>query len=506
MAKIREAYDELKTRMAEVAEFETIRWVLDWDEQTELPSSGATWRGRQAALIDGISHERATDPKIGELISELEVAGDTLGDTDSAERVNLREWRRDYDRRVKLPKKLVEEMTRTTVEARNAWVEARKNNNFSSFSPWLEKVYQLSREAADHYGHDGERYDALLAGYEPGITAAQAGEMLRDLRTRLVPLIEAVAGAERHPDRSNLLGNFPIAQQQAFTHDAVSWIGYDLERGSIGEAAHPFCITLGPNDVRFCTRYSEKDFSDALTSSLHEGGHGIYEQGLPVEHFGTPLGTAVSLGVHESQSRMWENRIGRSHAFWETWLPRAAKRFPELAGRKVDDVHFAINDVKPSLIRVEADEVTYNLHILIRYELEVALLSGELAVNDLPDAWNEKVKAYLGIDVPDDSTGCMQDIHWSVGLIGYFPTYALGNIYSAQFVEAAEKDLGPFEELMKKGEQQVIRDWFREHVHSQGRRYLPADLVKRVTGEAPSAEALTVYLSDKVSKLYGVKV
>ncbi|MFH0882103.1 MAG: carboxypeptidase M32 [bacterium] len=506
MAHLRKSYEELKTRMSEVAALETIRWVLDWDEQTALQPAGAPWRGRQTALIDGLSHERATDSRIDELLAELEAAGDDLGVPESAERVNLREWRRDYDRRVKLPKSLVEEIARTTVEARAVWVEARKNNRFSDFAPWLEKNFKLAREAADHYGHDGEPYDALLAGYEPGITAAQAGEMLRDLRTRLVPMIEAVAGAERHPDRANLRGTFPVSVQQAFNMDAVSWIGYDPKRGGIGETAHPFSTTLGPNDVRFGTRYSEEDFSDALTSSLHEAGHSIYEQGLPSEHFGTPLGSIVSLGIHESQSRMWENRIGRSHAFWEVWLPRACNYFPELSGRNLDAVHFAINDIKPSLIRVEADEVTYNLHILIRYELEVALLNGDLTPGDLPGAWNEKVKSYLGIDVPNDARGCLQDIHWSVGLIGYFPTYALGNLYSAQFVEAAEKELGSFEEILRKEEPLVIRDWFRKNVHSQGRRFTPADLVQRVTGQAPSADALALHLSNKISSLYGVKL
>lgn len=506
MADPRTIYDKLKQRMAEVAELETIRWVLEWDEQTEMQSAGASWRGRQAALIDGLAHERATDPKIGELISELENTGDALGEADNPERVNIREWRRDYDRRVKLPKSLVEEMTRTAVEGRAAWVEARKNKTFSTFAPWLSKSFKLARKAADLYGHNGEPYDALLEGYEPGITSKQASEMLRDLRQRLVPLIEAVANAKRRPERKHLQGNFPLATQQAFNAEVATWIGYDLTRGGIGETVHPFCITLGPDDIRFGTRYRENDFSDALTSSLHEAGHGIYEQGLLREHFGTPLGTAVSLGVHESQSRMWENRIGRSHAFWEIWLPRAGNHFPELVKRKVDDVHFAINDIQPSLIRVEADELTYNLHILIRFELEIALLSGDLAVNDLPGAWNEKVREYLGIEVPDDTQGCLQDIHWSVGLIGYFPTYALGNIYSAQFVEAAEKDLGGFEDILRKEQPLVIRDWFNEKIHSQGRRYMPSELVEKVSGRPPSAEALTAYLSGKVKDLYGASV
>lgn len=496
-------YEELKRRMLEISQLETIRMLLDWDEQTELKPPAAEWRGEQAALIEGLAHDRATNPHIGELISELEGKLDEF-DPEGVERVNVREWRRDYDRKVKLPRKLVEEMTTTAVQARTAWVEARRVDDFSLFQEWLGKNFKLAREAADCFGHDGNPYDALLDTYEPGMTSEMAGKILSDLRSSLVPLIEAVAGAEHQPDEKVLTGDFDLETQRTFTQEAVAWIGFNLERGGSADTAHPFCTTLGPADIRYGNRFKVNQFSDALMSALHEGGHGIYEQNLPTEHFGTPAGQPVSLGIHESQSRMWENRIGRGHAFWERWLPRAAEFFPELEGRDLDAVHFAINQMKPSLIRVEADELTYNLHILIRFELESAMLNGELNVADLPEAWNGKVHEYLGLEVPSDSQGCMQDIHWSVGLIGYFPTYALGNLYAAQMVNAAEKEIGDFDSLVRKGEILAVREWFTEHVHRHGRRYMPAELVERVSGRKPEAIPLIGGLTKKIRDLYRV--
>jgi len=504
MSDARKSYDELKERMAEVAELETIRWILDWDEQTELQPAGAEWRARQAARIDGLTHQRATDGKIGELLDTLEDKLDAFGGEESDEAANVREWRRDYDRKVKIPQRLVEEITTTGVQARTAWIEARKEKNFSLFAPWLEKQFELAIETADHLGYKEDPYDALIDLYEPGMTRAEASRVLSGLRTDIVPLIEAVAGADRHPNPNILHGSFSPAAQQEITIGAITRIGYDLNRGGIGETAHPFCITLGPHDVRFGTRYRETHATDALLSSLHEAGHGIYEQGLSVEHFGTPLGTAVSLGVHESQSRMWENRVGRSRAFWESFLPEFTNRFPSLKGTSLDDFLFAVNEMKPSLIRTEADELTYNLHILIRFEMETALINRKLKIADVPAAWNEKMKQYLGVDVPDDSQGCMQDIHWSVGLIGYFATYALGNIYSAQFVEAFEREIAPFEKLIRAGEYLTIRDWFRDKIHRHGRRYSPTELVERVTGSAPSSDSLIRYLTGKVETFYGV--
>lgn len=505
MSYAQQRYDELKTRMLEISQLESIRMILDWDEQTVMKPMASEWRGEQAALMEGLAHDRATDKQVGDWLSELEEKIDEFA-LDSAERVNIREWRRDYDKKVKLPRSLVEEMTTTSVRARSAWVDARQKNDFSIFAPWLEKNYKLAREAADHYGHSGNPYDALLDTYEPGMTGEQAGKILSDLRNALVPLIEAVAGAERQPDESMLLGNFDIDRQKQFTSEAVSWIGFDLERGGTGDTAHPFCTTLGPDDVRFGNRFKENQFSDALMSALHEGGHGIYEQNLPKEHFGTPAGQPVSLGIHESQSRMWENRIGRGLAFWKRWLPRVSELFPEMEGRNLDAVHFAINRMAPSLIRVEADELTYNLHILIRFELESAMLNGDLKVADLPSAWNERVKNYLGLDVPSDSEGCMQDIHWSIGLIGYFPTYALGNLYAAQLVEAAEKEIGEFETLVETGEILAVREWFSKNVHRHGRSFMPTELVERVSGRAPEATPLIDGLTKKVKDLYGVSV
>jgi carboxypeptidase Taq len=329
--------------------------------------------------------------------------------------------------------------------------------------------------------------------------------VLADLREKLVPLVSAIAGSKRCPDISILSREFPVDAQDAFSKEAATAIGFDFDRGRLDVTAHPFCTTLGPHDCRITTRYDKNFFNAAFFGTLHEAGHGIYEQGLPPDQFALPLGEAVSLGIHESQSRMWENLVGRSREFWRHFYSTAQARFPAaLGGVDAEAFYFAINDVRPSLIRIEADEATYNLHILIRFELEQALLSGDLAAADAPAAWHDKYRQYLGIASETDADGVMQDVHWSAGLVGYFPTYSLGNLYAAQFFATADRELGGLSAQFARGEFRPLREWLRDKIHRHGQRYSSAELVKRVTGQELSSEPLVKHLRAKYGELYGV--
>jgi carboxypeptidase Taq len=429
------------------------------------------------------------------------LAADPHSDTGA----NIINIRRDYERRTKLPQQLVEELAKLAVLGQQTWVEARKANDFARFRPLLERTIELKRQEADAIGHDGVAYDALLDEYEPAAKTADVAQVLGRLREQLVPLAAQIAASPQRPNLEVLKRRFPVHLQEQFGRQAAEAIGFDFQQGRLDVTDHPFCTDIGPHDVRLTTRYDENFLPGALFSTLHEAGHGLYEQGLPADRYGLPTGQAVSLGIHESQSRMWENMVGRSRPFWQHFFPQAQSAFPEsLAGVPLDDFYFAINDVRPSLIRTESDEVTYNLHILIRFELELALLNGELPAADLPAAWNAKYREYLGIEPPTDADGVLQDVHWSSGAFGYFPTYSLGNLYAAQFFEQATRELGDLPAMFRRGEFLPLRDWLRTRIHTQGRRYPAAMLVERVTGSPLSHDALLRHLRGKFGPLYGL--
>lgn len=498
-----EAYAALIRREKEVALLGSCASLLHWDHQTYIPAKGAAHRAEQLALLAGLSHEKSTDSVIGELLAEAE-SGDLIREGGSPAAVNLREIRRTYDRTRKLPRALVEELARTTALAHDVWVEARRTSAFALFEPWLEKIVALKRQEAEAVGYREVPYDALLDDYEPGETTARLTELFAGLRDDLVGLVGAIADAKRCPDLSILHREYPVDRQEAFGKAAAAAIGFDFTAGRLDVTTHPFCSGIGPGDTRITTRYNPQDFGDAFFSILHETGHGLYDQGLDLTHYGTPMGDAVSLGIHESQSRLWENFVGRSRAFWEHFFPRARQAFPDaLKGVGPDAFHFAINDVRPSFIRVDADEATYNLHILLRFDLERALVNGELKAGDVPGAWNEGFRKYLGLTPPDDAHGCLQDIHWSGGGIGYFPTYTLGNLYAAQFFEQARKDLGDLEGQFSRGEFVPLREWLRIKIHCQGQRYRAADLVVAVTGRPLRPGPLLDHLRGKYALLYG---
>ncbi|MDR3636653.1 MAG: carboxypeptidase M32 [Isosphaeraceae bacterium] len=498
------AYDQLTRCSREQTLLGSCSALLGWDEQTYMPAGGAQHRGELMAYLAGLHHEKATDPRIGEWLSEAEQS-DLVADPVSPAAVNIREWRRSFDRLTRLPRTLVEEMARTTSLAQQEWIEARKGSDFERFRHWLAKIVGLKQREAECLSHGGPLYDALLDEYEPGAKSREIANLFAALKAELVPLVAAIAGATRRPDGSLLQREYPVDRQRVFGEAAASAVGFDFQKGRLDTTAHPFCTGIGPGDCRITTRFDARCFSDAFFGILHETGHGLYDQGLAPEHYGTPMGEAVSLGVHESQSRLWENAVGRSLPFWEHFFPLARQVFHEtLHDVTLDAFHFAINHVAPSLIRVQADEVTYNLHILIRFELEQSLLSGDLAVEDLPGTWHDHYFRALGVAPRNDAEGCLQDIHWSAGLFGYFPTYTLGNLFAAQLMDQARHELGDLDAAFAQCEFQPLLGWLRAKVHRHGRRYHAPQLIAQATGRPPDHQPLVNMLRQKYGALYGL--
>lgn len=498
-----QAYDDVIQRFKEYSLLGSINGLLGWDERTYLPPKGSAHRAEQMALIARLAHERLSDRVLGERLGEVE-GSDLVRDRESVQAVNVREIRRMHDRAVKVPTSLVEEMTRTITRAQNVWQEARARNDFPSFAPWLEKIVHLKRQEADAVGYKESPYDALLDEYEPGATAKEITAIFAELRQQLVPLVGRITASNKKPS-DVLQREYPVDRQHLFGQGAAAAIGFDFQAGRLDTTVHPFCSGIGPGDCRLTTRYHPREFNQGFFGILHEAGHGMYELGLEAEHFGTPMGSAVSLGIHESQSRLWENQVGRSRPFWEHFLPRLKQMFPGTADEvSLDDFLFAVNQVERSFIRVEADEATYNMHIILRFELEQSLMTGDLPPRDVPGAWNEKFKKSFDLTPPSDAQGCLQDIHWSMGGLGYFPTYTLGNLYAAQFMEQARTDLPGLDDDFRIGRFDRLKGWLNEKIHRPGQRYRPRELAEKVTGKTLNSQALMAYLNRKFSELYGV--
>ncbi|HUG69193.1 MAG TPA: carboxypeptidase M32 [Pirellulaceae bacterium] len=497
-------FDKLCAHTRETALLQSVAELLGWDERTKMPPAAGAYRAEQMTYLSSLAHRRQTDPQLGDWLDEL-AASDFAADPHSDAGATIRQLRREYDKLRKLPQTLVEELTRASVLGQQAWVAARKHDDFATFAPILERIVNLKRQQADAIGYADCPYDALLDDFEPGETTKHVASVLESLRGELVPLVAAIAESSRQPDLAILQRSYPIDAQESFGRQAAAAIGFEFQRGRLDVTHHPFCAGMGPNDCRLTTRYDERFFPSGFFSILHEAGHGIYDQGLRGDQFGLPPGAFVSLGIHESQSRMWENMVGRSVPFWRHFYPLAQRAFPEaLGGTRLEDFCFAVNDVRPSLIRVEADEATYNLHIIIRFELEQALMNDGLAIEDLPAAWKQKYRDYLDIEPPSDADGVLQDVHWSAALIGYFPTYALGNLYAAQFYARAAQEVGPLEEQFERGEFGSLLGWLREKIHHQGQRYTASELVEKVTGQPLSHDSLIAYLREKYTSYYGL--
>lgn len=500
-----DAYNELLRLSRERAVLASCLELLGWDELTYMPHGGVEQRGRQTTAMAGLLHRALVDPRLGELLC---IANEHAGAADprSPVSVNLRVWKRNVDRESRLPLTLVEELAAITTEGQQAWADARQNDDFLQFLPWLERIVELKREEARCLRSSGVPYDALLDDYEPGATSAELLPLFDELRTALVRLVDAVRGSRKKIRTAMLRRAWPLDRQRLLVESVAADLGFDFSRGRIDTTTHPFFSSIGPGDCRIATRFHHTDFGEGFFATLHEVGHALYEQGLDPVHFGTPYGEAASMGLHESQSRFWENCIGRSRPFWDHFFPRVKELFHDvLHDVRVTEFHKAVNQVQPGWCRVRADAATYDLHILIRFDLERALISGDLAPRDLPSAWNDAYRTLLGVTPSGDAEGCLQDGHWSAGQFGYFPTYTLGNLYAAQFHQSARAALPEMEKQIARGEFEPLREWLTRTLFLAGRRNSANELVAETTGHAPSVKPLLDELWSRCGELYGVR-
>lgn len=500
----------------EIALLEATQGLLEWDERTGMPIEGGAYRAEQISQLSGLVHQRKIDPVYAQRLIALQAETDNH-EISLAHSASIRLLYRDYERNQRLPTSLVQAVSKATVLGQQAWQKARQADNWPIFRPYMEEIFKLKREEAQLLSDGGCLYDALLDHYEMGACTGPDGgshaigshtnltEIFTKLREGLRELVMKLADSKNPPNGKSWTRPVEVERQKAICRWIAESVGYNFSRGRLDETSHPFCTTLGPNDCRILTRYQRDYFPSGFYGTLHEAGHGLYEQGLPVDWYGLPAGRYASLGVHESQSRLWENIIGRSSAFWQ-W---ALKRIAAQTGGVWDGLHHRdafrdANLVRPSLIRVEADEVTYNLHILIRFELEQRLLSGQLSVADAPEAWNESYQYYLGIQPPSARDGILQDVHWSAGLIGYFPTYTLGNLYAAQLMQAAQENVGDLPAMLCRGEFSPLLDWLRQQVHCHGACYRPDELIRNACGQSLNQQPLLEYLKSKLFEVYEI--
>jgi len=500
---VRSAYEELRRRLAEIADLSSAASVLIWDQRTMMPPAGAPARAEQLATLSRLAHEMLVSDEVGRLLHELTPWAASL-DPDSDEAALVRVTRRDYDKARRVPATLRAEMARAAALATPAWEEARRRSDWLLFQPHLERAVELRLRYIDCFPETEDPYDVLLDDYEPGTTTAEVREVFARLRAGLVPLVAEVTERAHAVDERPLRGRFPVEAQKRVEREILAALGFDERSFRLDETEHPFAIRVGAEDIRLTTRHQE-DSLGSLFACLHELGHGLYEYGIDRSLERTPLARGASLGLHESQSRLWENLVGRSRPFWQRFFPLLRRSFPEqLAGVDVEGFYRAVNAVRPSLIRIHADEATYCLHVILRFELEQELIGGRLAPAEVPGAWDAKVREYLGLEVPDVAQGALQDVHWASGAFGYFPTYALGTIVAAQLWERLRADVPDLDAAMAAGELGALREWLREKVHRHGRKYLPGELLRRVTGSAIDPEPFLRYLRSKLGEIYGL--
>lgn len=492
-------YREFLERIKEISTLEQVGSLLGWDEQTYMPPGAADMRGRQNAAIAGIIHAQMTSDRMGKLIRTLkkqELSADA--------KVIFRETERKWKKASSVPEPLVREITKTGSLAFTAWMKARKDNDFKSYAPLLDRMINLKMQVAEHIGYEDKPYDALLDDYEPGMKTRETEALFKRLISKLVPIAKQVLGAPA-PKRAIPAGRYPLEDQRKFLNVLAAGMGYNLNCGRIDLSAHPF-TNGSQRDVRITFRYQEDNPCFSIFPIIHEAGHALYEQGFQEKYFGTPLAEAVSMGMHESQSRLWENMVGRSLPFWTYYYPKMQEAFPRFRKVPLDAWHQEINRVSRSFIRVEADELTYNLHIALRFEVEAAIFGGKLKTMEIPVFWNERFEKYVGLEVPNDAMGCLQDVHWSSGGFGYFPSYTMGNLYAAQLWDAAKRQVPGLEDRIAEGDLGVLLGWLRQNVHRHGKRYSTAELMKRVTGSPISEDYFIRYVSEKYGELYGIKI
>lgn len=494
-------YQDYVAHLQKLADVEFSIGVLSWDKEVNLPDQGAAFRSRQVATLSGIAHDIFTDKKLGDLLEKLQEDGTSLT---TRERKNIEETYREYQKVKKLDTDFVIRRSQLISEAYHAWIKARQANDFNLFKTPLSKVVAIKREETEILGYQDHPYNALLDEFEPGAKTKDLDALFADVKEQLVAFVRQIRSKDQ-VDNSFLHQHFPDQKQWDFGIEILKKIGYDFSAGRQDRSPHPFTVNFSSQDVRITTRVDEKNFGSMTWSCIHEGGHALYEQGLPAEQYGLPLGKYISLGIHESQSRLWENNVGRSKSFWKAQYPLVLEYFPDQMKKvSLDAFYTGINQIEPSLIRVESDELHYHFHILIRYEIEKALIEGNLSVADLPQAWAEKYKAYLDLEIPDDNHGVLQDIHWAHGSFGYFPTYSLGSFYAAQFFHQATLDLPNLNEEMEQGNTSSLLVWLREKVHQHGRFYTAEELCKEITGEALNFKYFMAYAKKKFGGIYGV--
>ena len=501
--------ESLNAKLRDIHHLRDAAAVLSWDQETYMPSKGGSIRAEQLATLQTLAHHQLISPEMESLLGSFvdietgTILPQTQTSFNETSRALLRETWRDFSRAKKLPPSFVHELERECSLAQQVWVEARKANDFAMFLPHLRTLVGLKRQEAEYLGYQDSPYNALLDTFEPGATVAQLKPLFATLRSHLMRLLDQVRNSPVQPDMTCLSRAYDMEKQVQFSRLVLTHMGYDFQRGRLDVSAHPFTTSFHPTDVRLTTRVFEIDLPSCLFSCIHEGGHGLYEQGLPLEHYGTPLGEPISLGIHESQSRLWENCVGRSRAFWRYFYPKLQQTFPEqLRLVSEDSFYLAINRVTPSLIRVEADELTYNLHIMVRFEIELDLIEGRIRVEDLPTVWNAKMKEYLGLIPPTDSAGVLQDVHWSFGAFGYFPTYTLGNLYAAILFRQARQDFPDLEQAIGQGNLLPLKGWLNDHIHDWGRTYPATELIQNVTGQPLSPDPFINDLEEKFGKLY----
>ena len=496
---------ELKARLIEINDLESAAALLEWDQATYMPPGGATARARQLATLRRLAHEKFTDPAIGRLLEALQPYEESLP-YDADEAALIRETRREYEKAIKVPPAFVAQLYSHMAASYEVWARARPANHFAATRPYLEKTLELSRQLAEFFPGYQHIADPLIDFSDRGMTTATVRNLFAELRTQLVPIVQAIT-AQPVADDTCLHQYFPEAQQLAFGLEVIRRFGYDLERGRQDKTLHPFCTKFSLGDVRITTRVNENDLGEALFTTMHEAGHALYEQGICADFEGTPLASGASAGVHESQSRLWENLVGRSRGFWQCFYPRLQAVFPDQLGSvPLETFYRAINKVQRSLIRTDADEVTYNLHVIMRFDLELALLEGHLAVRDLPEAWHERFKADLGIAPADDRDGVLQDVHWYTGVIGgAFQGYTLGNLLSAQLFEAAVRAHPEIPGQIAAGEFGTLHAWLKANIYQHGRKYTPLELIERATGTPLRIEPYIRYLRQKYGELYALE-
>lgn len=493
---------EFRAYVKKMKSYEEALGLIYWDLRTGAPRKGSEARSEVIGELSSEMFKLSVSDQMGSYLEAL-LDPPTFEQLDQINKKIVTECKKDYDRSKRIPPEKYKQYVVLTSQAESVWEEVKPKSDYATFSPYLEKIVAYNREFIDLWGYVDHPYNTLLDMYEPGMTVAKLDQVFGELRRKLVPLVAAIQASPHKPHRSFLQQQFDIKLQKEFSLFTLRQMGYDFEAGRLDESAHPFATGLNPGDVRITTRFLPNDVTSALFGTIHEGGHALYEQNISTDLIGTPLCTGTSMGIHESQSRFWENMIGRSLGFWQKYYPKLQEQYSEHFSKvPVELFYRGINDVKPSLIRIEADELTYNLHIMIRYELEKELFSGTLDVKDLPAAWNAKYKEYLGIEPSNDGEGVLQDVHWSGGAFGYFPSYALGNMYAAQIRATLMKELPDFEAKIRNGELLAIKEWLTERIYKYGKLLTPSEIILNVTGEELNPAYLVEYIEEKYKDIY----